>query len=588
MSETKMIKLFINDREVEIEEGSTILQAARKINIHIPTLCHLDLHNLRMVNQTASCRVCVVEEEGRSKMLTACTTKVKEGMRIRTDTVKVIRARRMMIELLLSNHPTDCLVCIMNGECELQDLAANAGIKRIHYPGERLQVPIDESSLSIVRNMNKCILCKRCETMCNEVQTVGALTDVGRGFTTVVGTAFNDPMHESTCTFCGQCIAVCPTGALTEVNNIEKVWRAISSKKTVVVQTAPAVRVALGELFGMPAGSDVTGKMVTALRMMGFDRVFDTNFAADVTVMEEAAELVERLKSKDKPLPILTSCCPSWVKFIEEQFPECLDIPSSAKSPHEMFGSLAKTYLADKIGVAPEDMVVVSVMPCVAKKYESARPELGQDNGISDVDIVITTRELGQMLRDLSLDFANLPDSQFDLIMGESSGAGDIFGTSGGVIEAALRTAYHMLTGKELEEVEFKSLRGLEGIKEAEVEINGQIVKIACANGLGNARYVLEKIKRGEADYTAIEIMACPGGCIAGGGQPYHHGNIEIIEKRMAAIYAHDRAKKIRRAHENPMVQALYKEYLDHPLSERAEKLLHTHYVDRSRKCTIL
>lgn len=577
------IQLTINGKEICVEKGTTILEAARQLNIHIPTLCHLNLHNLKTVNQSTSCRVCVVEEEGYSKMLTACSTPCKEGMKIRTDTIRVINARRTMIELLLSNHPTDCLICTKNGDCELQTLAAQNGIREIHYPGERLQLEVDDSSFSLVRNMNKCVLCKRCETMCNKVQTVGTLTDVGRGFTTVVGTAFNSPLHETACTFCGQCVAVCPTAALTEVNNIQKVWNALASNKTVVVQTAPAVRVALGEMFGMPPGSDVTGKMVRALRNMGFDRVFDTNFAADVTIMEEASEIVERLKNKDKRLPILTSCCPAWVKFIEHQFSDCLDIPSSAKSPHEIFGALAKTYLAEQMGIKAEDMYVVSVMPCVAKKYESARPELGHENGWSDVDVVITTRELGEMLKALSLDFPNLPEDDFDQLMGESSGAGDIFGTSGGVIEAALRTAYYFMTGEELEDIEFHALRGLEGIKEAEVEIAGQKLKIACANGLGNARKVLERIRSGEADYSAIEIMACPGGCIAGGGQPYHHGDDSILLKRMEAIYQHDRSKIIRRSHQNPMVQKLYKEFLGHPLSEKSEELLHTSYTARQK-----
>lgn len=576
------ITLYINHQPVTVEPGTTILEAARQLNIYIPTLCHLNLHNLHMVNQTSSCRVCVVEEEGYSRMLTACSTVCKPDMRIRTDTIKVIRARRMMIELLLSNHPTDCLVCAKNGNCELQSLAAENGIRKIHYPGERLKGPLDDSSYSIVRNPSKCVLCKRCETMCNTVQTVGALTDIGRGFTTVVGTALNQPMIDTTCTFCGQCVSVCPTAALTEVSYVEQVWRALDSKKTVIVQTAPAVRVALGELFGMPPGTDVTGQMVTALRAMGFDKVYDTNFAADVTVMEEAAELVERITTPGARLPILTSCCPAWVKFIEHQFPDCLDIPSSAKSPHEIFGALAKTYLAEQMGISPDQMVVVSVMPCVAKKYECARPELGSGIG-SDVDIVITTRELGEMLKSLSLDFQNLGESDFDQLMGESSGAGDIFGASGGVIEAALRTAYQMMTGTELEELEFHSLRGLEGIKETRVEMGGRVLKIACANGLGNARKLLERIRSGHSEYAAIEIMACPGGCVAGGGQPYHHGNDEIVALRTEALYAQDRSKAIRRAHENPMVQKLYASWLGEPLGERSKKLLHTHYVERQR-----
>lgn len=575
------ISLNINGIDIKVPEGTTILEAARQLNINIPTLCHMDLHNMKVVNQGASCRVCMVEEEGYSKMLAACSTPCSEGMRIRTDSVRVIRTRKMMVELLLSNHPTDCLVCTKNGDCELQTLAATMGVRRITHQGERASLNIDTSSLSLVRNMNKCILCKRCETMCNDVQTVGVLTDVGRGFDTVVGTAFDKPMHETTCTFCGQCVSVCPTAALTEVNNEDKVWEALDSGKTVIVQTAPAVRVALGEIFGMPAGSDVTGKMVTALRRMGFDKVYDTDFAADVTIMEEASEIVERLMHGEKRLPILTSCCPAWVNFIEYNFSDCLDIPSTAKSPQEIFGALAKTYLAQKLEVDQKDMVVVSVMPCVAKKYESKRAELANEEGLSDVDIVITTRELGEMIKALSLDFPNLEDSDFDELMGESSGAGDIFGTTGGVIEAALRTAYYMITGEELEEIEYHALRGLDGIKEAQVNIAGRELKIACANGLGNARTVLEQIRSGEKDYAAIEIMACPGGCIAGGGQPYHHGDDSIIKKRMEAIYAGDRAKKIRKSHLNPMVQKLYKEFLGKPLGEKSEELLHTYYTAR-------
>lgn len=445
-----MITFYINDREVIVPEDTTILDAARQIGIHIPTLCHMDLHAMKISNANASCRVCMVEQEGKDKMLPSCSTIPWEGLRVRTDTPKVVRTRKMMIELLLSDHPTDCLICFKNGNCELQTLAADNHIREIPYPGERNVCSIDNSSLSLVRDMNKCVLCKRCEMVCNDIQTVGALTTVGRGFETVVGTLFDQPMMETTCTFCGQCVAVCPTGALRTVNNNAQVWDALADPtKTVIVQTAPAVRVALGEMFGMPAGSDVTGKMVSALRALGFDYVYDTNFAADVTIVEEASEFVHRLK-EGGTLPILTSCCPSWVKFLEHNFGDMLDIPSSCKSPHEMFGSLAKTYLAEKLNVNPDDMVVVSVMPCLAKKYESARPELANE-GRSDVDIVITTRELGYLIKETSVDFTALPDSEFDEFMGESTGAGDIFGSSGGVLEATLRTAYEMLTGETLE-----------------------------------------------------------------------------------------------------------------------------------------
>lgn len=575
-----MVKLTINGTEIEVEKGTTILEAAKKLNIHIPTLCHMNLHNLSVEHESSSCRVCVVEQEGKDKMITACSTRVKEGMRIRTDTLKVIRARRMMIELLLSDHPKDCLVCTKNGHCELQNLAAEANIRQIRCEGERRHCTVDKSTLSLIRDMNKCILCKRCETMCNEVQTVGALTDVNRGFNTVVGTVFDKPMYETTCTFCGQCVAVCPTGALSEVDHTMRVWDALTSDKTVIVQTAPAVRVALGEEFGMPAGSVVTGKMVSALKAMGFDYVFDTNFAADVTVMEEAAEFVHRYKNGGT-LPILTSCCPSWIKFVEHNFSDLIDIPSSCKSPHEMFGVLAKTYFAEKIGKDPKDIVVVSVMPCIAKKYESSRPELANGD-VSDVDIVISTRELARMIKEASQDFSKLPDSDFDKFMGESSGAGTIFGSSGGVAEASLRTAYKLITGEELEEVNFTDLRGFEKIKEAHVNIKGEDITIAVASGLGNARKLLNMVREGKKQYHLIEIMACPGGCIDGGGQPYITGNTDILEKRMEAIYSIDSNKLIRQSHNNPEVKQLYAEYIGEPYSgELAHKLLHTHFQAR-------
>lgn len=575
-----MVKLTINGIEIEVKKGTTILEAARKLNIHIPTLCHMNLHNLSVEHESSSCRVCIVEQEGKDKMLTACSTRVKEGMKIRTDTLKVIRARRIIIELLLSDHPKDCLICTKNGHCELQNLAAEANIRQVRYEGERRDCTIDTSTLSLVRDMNKCVLCKRCTTMCNDVQTVGALADINRGFHTVIGTVFNKPLNETTCTFCGQCVAVCPTGALSEVDHTMQVWDALASDKTVIVQTAPAIRVALGEEFGMPAGSIVTGKMVTALKTMGFDYVFDTNFAADVTVMEEAAEFVHRYKNGGT-LPILTSCCPSWIKFIEHNFADLIDIPSSCKSPHEMFGALAKTYFAQKIGKDPKDIVVVSVMPCIAKKYESSRPELGFAD-VADVDIVISTRELARMIKETSQDFKNLPENDFDRFMGESTGAGSIFGSSGGVAEASLRTAYNLLTGEELKEINFTALRGFEKIKEAQVVINGEKFQIAVASGLGNARKLLNMVREGKKKYHLIEIMACPGGCIDGGGQPYISGNTDILEKRMQAIYSIDSNKKIRMSHNNTEVKQLYKEYIGEPYSgELAHKLLHTHFHAR-------
>lgn len=575
-----MIKLTINNQKVSVEEGSTILEAAKKLNIKIPTLCHLDLHDIKMVNKGASCRVCVVEVEGRKNLAPSCATPVVDGMVVRTNTLRCIQARRAIIELFLSNHPKDCLVCEKNLGCELQSLASEYHIRAIKYKGERAKHPIDISSRAIIRNMDKCIMCRRCETMCNEVQTVHVLSAINRGFDTFIAASMNMPMNESTCVFCGQCVAVCPTAALTEVNHIANVWNAISDeKKHVVVQTAPAVRVALGEEFGAKAGTVVTGKMVTALRQLGFDKVFDTDFAADVTIMEEATEFIHRLQHGGK-LPILTSCCPGWVKFFEHQFNDMLDIPSTSKSPHEMFGAITKTYYAEKMGIDPHDIVVVSVMPCLAKKYEAARPELSHD-GMQDVDEVITTRELARMLKEANIDLMQLEEDDFDNPLGESTGAGVIFGATGGVIEAAMRTAYEWLTNKPLKKVEFHDLRGFDGIKEAVIKVKDMDVKIAVAHGLGNARELLESIRAGKAEFHAIEIMACPGGCIGGGGQPYHHGDIDIIKKRMEGIYKEDEGKPLRKSHENPYVQKLYEEYMGEPYGEKAHQLLHTHYVKR-------
>ncbi len=524
-----MINVSINGINVEVEEGTTILEAAKKINIKIPTLCYLDLSELGFKSHQASCRVCVVEDEETGKLLASCAEFVRDGMKIRTDTHKVIQSRRVNIELLLSNHPTDCLVCRNNGECELQDLAVLAGIRQIRYKGERTEYPIDESSYSIIRDPNKCILCMRCVNMCSDVQHVHALAEIGKGFNTVVGTAYNMPMIDTVCTFCGQCLAVCPTGALCEVTWQREVYRALRDpEKIVLVQTAPAVRVALGESFGMPAGSIVTGKMVTALRSMGFDYVFDTDFAADLTTMEEAKEFVDRFTKKEN-LPILTSCCPSWVKFIEHNFGDMLNIPSTCKSPHEMFVTVAKTYFAEMKNIDPRNIIVVSVMPCVAKKYESARPELATVDGISDVDYVISTRELAHMIKEFALDFPNLPDSEFDNPLGESTGAGVIFGASGGVLESAVRTAYKMITGDDLEKLEFKDLKELKGIKEAQIDIQGETVKVAVASGLGNAKQLLTDIRDGKKHYDIIEIMACSGGCIGGAGQPLLKGNVNCV-----------------------------------------------------------
>ena len=432
-----MIKLKINDTEIEVREKTTLLSAAKALNINIPTLCHMDLSGINFVNKLASCRVCLVEDVKKGNLVPACATFAKAGMEIRTDSQRVIRARRAVVELILSDHPTDCLKCAKNLDCQLQKLAADLNIREIKYPGEKRNLPIDDSSYSLVRDPNKCILCRRCETMCNEVQTVGALAEIGCGFMTHVGSTFNRPMFDTTCTFCGQCLAVCPTGALTEKSNVSEIWKILHRKNhddLVIVQVAPAVRVALGEEFGLEPGTEVTGQMVTALRNLGFDRVFDTNFAADLTIMEEAHEFIERL---GEGKPILTSCCPGWVNFMEHQFSDLIDIPSTCKSPHEMFGAIAKSYYAEKIGMDPAKITVVSVMPCIAKKYEAKRDELNEE-GFSDVDIVITTRELASMIKEAGIDLINTEKSDFDNPLGESTGGGTIFGASGGVIEATI------------------------------------------------------------------------------------------------------------------------------------------------------
>lgn len=569
-----MVKIKINDIEVEAEESQTILEAAKKVNIKIPTLCHYDLPDIDFVNKEANCRVCLVQW-GKG-LVPACNTLVKEGMEIRTDTQKVINSRKINIELLLSNHPKTCLVCQRNGNCELQTLAAENNIREVRFPGKMISRPIDDSSYSIIRDPNKCILCKRCETMCNDFQTVGTLTEVGRGFETVVGTNFMQPMYKTNCTFCGQCLSVCPTGALSEVSEVREVYKALNDdSKIVIVQTAPAVRVALGESFGMDPGTVVTGQMVTVLKSLGFDYVFDTDFAADVTAIEEAHEIVDRIENNGR-LPIITSCCPSWVNFIETNFHELLDIPSTCKSPHEMFGSIAKSYFAEKINVDAKDIVVVSVMPCVAKKYESKRPELVNSKGYSDVDHVITTRELAEMIRDMSLSLADLDPSDFDNLMGESTGAGVIFGSTGGVLESALRTAYNIMTGEDLEDVEFSEMKELKGTKISKIKLAGKELTAVATSGLGNARRVLEKVESGEANFDIIEIMACPGGCVNGGGQPRHKADVSVIQKRINGILKEDRGKSLRRSYENPEVQKLYDDYLDHPASEKAHQLLHT------------
>ena len=567
-----LITITINDKQLQVEEGTTILEAAKLLNIFIPTLCHMNLHN-GVEHNPGSCRVCVVEVEGRRNLAPSCNTVVTKGMVIKTNSIKAITSRRTVVELLLSDHPQDCLLCEKNTFCELQKLAAEMGIREMKYKGAMSTFPKDLSSSSIERNLDKCILCRRCVTVCSKIQTVSVLSPINRGFNTIISPAFGMPMIDTNCTFCGQCVSVCPTGALTEVNNTDKVWSAINNEeKFVIVQTAPAVRAALGEAFEDNSGKAVTGKMVAALRALGFDKVFDTDFAADLTIMEEAAELMDRIKNGGR-LPMLTSCCPGWINFFEHEFTDLLDVPSSCKSPQQMFGAIAKSYYAKKMNIDPKNIVVVSVMPCLAKKYEAAREEM--DN---EVDIVISTRELAKMIKEAGIAFHSLADEEFDDFLGESTGAAVLFGVTGGVMEAALRTAYEWITEESLDNVEFSMIRGMDGIREATIQIKDMEVKAAIASGLGNARKLLNKIRSGEANYHIIEIMACPGGCIDGGGQPYMHGDYEILKTRANALYEEDRSKSLRKSHENPAIIELYDEFLDHPNSDIAHKLLHTHY----------
>jgi len=582
-----MVKVTVDGKVVEVPKGATILSAAKSVGVDIPTLCHLNLSGIGYVNKSASCRICVVEVEGRRNLAPACATPVFEGMVVKTNTVKALNARKVVLELLLSDHPKDCLTCSKSGECELQDLAEKFGVREIKYQGEESTYRKDFSP-SIIRDMDKCVMCRRCETMCNEVQSVGVLSGVNRGFTSVVAPAYEMNLDDSVCTYCGQCVAVCPVGALTEKDHSWNVIEALAdTSKKVVVQVAPAVRAALGEEFGMEPGTLVTGKMAAALRRLGFDYVFDTDFAADLTIMEEASEFLDRLTrhlngDKSVKLPILTSCCPAWVKFFEHNYPDLLDVPSTAKSPQQMFGAIAKSYFAEKINTKREDLVVVSVMPCLAKKYEVSRDEFKVD-GNPDVDMSISTRELARLIKQANIDFATLPDEEFDNPMGESTGAGVLFGTTGGVIEAAVRTAYEWATNSELGNVNFEQLRGLEGIRSATVKVGDNELKIGIAHGLGNARELLDRINSGKESFHAIEIMACPGGCIGGGGQPFHHGNMATLKKRAAAIYREDEAKVIRKSHENPFIKELYANYLEKPMSHKAHHLLHTKYFQKHK-----
>ena len=575
------VSLSINGLQYEVASDITVLEAARSVGIDIPTLCFL-----KGINEVGACRVCVVEVEGARALQASCVLPVREGMVINTNNTRVRKARKNTVELLLANHNRECTTCVRSKNCELQSVSEELGIRTISYEGEKREPSFDDHSPSIVRDSSKCILCGRCVSACKNVQGIGILEFLNRGFKTTVGPAFEMSMKDVPCIYCGQCMVVCPVGALTEKSSINRVWNFLEDKsKHVIVQSAPAVRAALGEEFGFPIGTNVTGKLATALRRLGFDKVFDTNWAADVTIMEEGTELLSRIQNGGV-LPMITSCSPGWVRYIEFQYPELLPHLSSCKSPQNMFGALAKSYYAEKHGIDPKDIIVVSVMPCTSKKSEIVRPEL-EVNGMRDVDVSITTRELALMIKEARLEFDKLEDGTFDAFMGDYSGAGVIFGATGGVMEAALRTVADVLTGQDLENVDYTAVRGIEGIKEATVNVAGMDIKIAVAHNTTNAGILLEKIKNGEADYHFIEVMACPGGCVNGGGQPIQPASvrnvIDIRAERAKALYSEDASLTVRKSHKNPEIKKLYDEYLGKPNSHKAHDLLHTHYVVREK-----
>lgn len=575
------ITIKINGMDVTAPAGSTILEAARLAHIEIPTLCYL-----KEINEIGACRMCVVEVKGARTLVTACVYPINEGMEVWTNTPKVLESRKKTLQLLLSNHRKECLSCVRSGNCELQQLCRDLGVTDEHkYDGEMLESEIDTSAAHMIRDNSKCILCRRCVAVCEKVQGIGVIGANERGFKTYIGSAFDMGLGETSCVSCGQCIAVCPTGALREKDFIDEVLDAVADpEKYVCVQTAPAVRAALGEEFGYPMGTDVEGKMAAALRRIGFDKVFDTNFSADLTIMEEAHEFLDRVQNGGV-LPMITSCSPGWIKYCEHYFPDMTENLSSCKSPQQMFGAVLKTYYAEKMGIDPKKIVSVSIMPCTAKKFEIGRSDQSAA-GVPDVDYAMTTRELARMIKRLGIRFNELSDEDFDDPLGESTGAAVIFGATGGVMEAALRTAVETLTGEELTNLDFADVRGTKGIKEAAYKVAGMDVKVAVASGLGNARELLEKVKSGEADYHFIEIMGCPGGCVNGGGQPQVSGvvrnTVDVQGIRAKVLYDNDAAKTIRKSHENPSIKKVYAEYFGEPGSHKAHEILHTSYVKRS------
>ncbi|VBB09693.1 respiratory-chain nadh dehydrogenase 75 kd subunit signature 1 [Lucifera butyrica] len=570
------VHLTINDCKVTVPPGTTILEAAQQIGIRIPTLCYL-----KEINAIGACRVCVVEVAGAKTLQAACVTPVAENMAVYTNNSRVRDARRTVVELILSNHPEDCLTCVRNQNCELQNLAAELGLRQIHYQGAKTSFLPDTSTAAIVRDANKCILCRRCQSVCRQIQGVAALAPMDRGFYSSIAPALHQPLSNVACTLCGQCVTVCPTGALTEKDSTQDVWTALSDRrKHVVVQVAPAVRVSIGEPFGLEPGTVATGKLVAALRRLGFAKVFDTDFTADLTILEEGSELIDRIQ-KGGVLPMITSCSPGWIKYVEHFYPEYLPHLSTCKSPQQMFGALAKTYYAKKYGLSAEEIYVVSVMPCTAKKFEMGRPEMAA-GGCRDVDAVLTTRELGRMLKECGINLPELPEEEYDLPFGIASGAGVLFGASGGVMEAALRTVYEIITEQELPTLEFEAVRGLQGIKEATVDLAGTRLNVAVANGLANAKILMDQLRTGPSQYHFIEVMCCPGGCLGGGGQPLPN-TAETRQKRMAGIYTADAQMPLRKSHENPVVKQLYAEFLGYPLGHRSHRLLHTQYTPRSK-----